>query len=252
MSTKGVIDLVFCVDASNSMRPCIEAVKKHAVSFVGGLEEGARVMQRSVDWRVDFLAHSADEGGGVYGIHTLRTTGVGTMSALYPRADAGKFFTTDLSEFSRALGAVPVEGDEATLWALDVALDFPWRPRAACHRVIICLTDEPFETGADVAKQLAQLSALQDKIQRLGVMLFLVAPESPAFARLAMVDKSEYEVVDAVGDGLSKVPFDKVLAYMGKSVSMAAAGGPDLDAGVRRSLFGQDKLVAVDTAIRGR
>ena len=28
MSTKGVIDLVFCLDASASMRPCIDAVRR--------------------------------------------------------------------------------------------------------------------------------------------------------------------------------------------------------------------------------
>lgn len=251
MSTKGIVDLVFCLDASHSMQPCVDAIREHVVAFVGGLEEGARASQRTVDWRVDFLAHAADENGGVYTTSTLRTAGVSTIQSLYPRPNPSQFFTTDLDEFRRTLGAVEVAGDEATLWALDTALDFPWRPRHGCHRVVVCLTDEPFETGADIELQLTQLPALQDKIQRLGVMLFLIAPESNAFSHLAMVDKSEYEVVDATGDGLRRVPFDKVLAYMGKSVSMSMAGEGD-DSGVKRALYGQDKLTATDSPVRGR
>lgn len=251
MSTKGIVDLVFCLDASHSMQPCVDALREHFVAFVGGLEDGARAAQQTVDWRVDFLAHAADEHGGVYKTTTLRTAGVSTIQALYPRPNPSQFFTTDLNEFRRTLGAVEVAGDEATLWALDTALDFPWRPRHGCHRVVVCLTDEPFETGADIDLQLAKLPALQDKIQRLGVMLFLVAPESKAFSRLAMVDKSEYEVVDVTGDGLRHVPFDKILAYMGKSVSMSSASGGD-DSGVKRALYGQDKLTATDNPVRGR
>ena len=253
MSTKGVVDIVFCLDASHSMRPCIDAVRDHVVAFVRGLEDGARAAQRSVDWRVDFLAHAADEGGGVYRVHSIRTDNMGTIGALYPRPDPAQFFTTDLDEFRRGLGRVEIGGDEATLWALDLALDYPWRSRRSCHRVVVCLTDEPFETNAEQATQRAQLPALRNKIQQLGAMLFLVAPDSTVFGELAMVDKSEYETVDAAGDGLRRVEFDKVLAYMGKSVSMAGTpGGTDDDAGVRRALYGQDQLGATDKSIRGR
>jgi hypothetical protein len=178
-----------------------------------------------------------------------------TVRALYPNADPSQFFTSDLNEFSRSLGQVEVAGDEATLIALDIALDYPWRSKRSCHRVVICLTDEPFETGTDCNVQLCQLQALQMKIQQLGVMLFLVAPESAAFAQLAMVDKSEYETVDSTGDGLRKVPFDKVLAYMGKSVSVSVSGyqgTADTDASVRRALYGQDRWITINKQVRGR
>ena len=38
MSTKGTADVVFCLDASGSMGPCIEGVKSHIASFVDGLK----------------------------------------------------------------------------------------------------------------------------------------------------------------------------------------------------------------------
>lgn len=246
MSTRGVVDIVFCIDASDSMRPCINGVKEHVVSFIKGLEGG----QSKMDWRIDYLAHSCDISGGPHRMESIRTENLGLMQALY-HSPGSNFFTTDLGEFQRKLSTVEVFGDEATLVALDTALDYPWRPRSKCHRVVVCLTDEPLETGAAVAAQREQLPAIIDKIQKLGVMLFLVGPHSDGYASLSEVDKSEYEVVDHAGDGLRTVNFAKVLEYIGKSVSMASLQTVE-DKGVRRALYGQDTWGSSDAPITGR
>jgi hypothetical protein len=249
MSTQGVVDIVFCLDASNSMKPCIQGIRDNIISFLSGL--GYTSSQRRIDWRVDYLAHSADEKGGVYRAENLRSGGLDLCDNLYKSRDPSKFFTSDIAEFQRGLDNVTVGGDEATLFALDTALDFPWRPLNTCHRVVVCLTDEPFEEGTDQSLQLAKLPQLVEKIQKLGVMLFIVAPDSAAFSRLAEVDKSEYETVDTVGDGLRHVAFDKVLAHIGKSVSIATLSRSD-DSGVTRALYGQNLMGATNQEIRGR
>jgi hypothetical protein len=177
MRTTGVVDIVFLLDASDSMRPCIDGVREHLGDFIRGLETGT---QQRMDYRLDFLAHCCDSSGGPFSISTLRNSGVGVVTALYKPGRPESFFTTDPDELSSGLRKVQVAGDEATLVALDFALDFPWRERRSCHRVIIALTDEPLETGALVAEQRAKVSALIDKIQALGVMLFIVGPESGA------------------------------------------------------------------------
>jgi hypothetical protein len=249
MSTQGVVDLLFCIDASQSMQPCIDAVRNHVLSFVRGLESG--LQQRKVDIRLDFLAHSCGEDNGLFRMQTVRTQSLETALALYskPRPDA--FFTSDVAEFERALSAVQVAGDEATLVALDFALDFPWRSRRNCHRVVICLTDEAFESGALVEEQRRQLDALIDKVQALGIMLFLVAPASDVWHRLAEIDKSEFKEVSEANNGLQNVNFEKVLEHIGKSVSAASlqAAGDDR---VPRALFGQDAWGGTSGTLTGR
>ena len=39
MSTKGTADVIFCLDASGSMGPCIEGVKSHIAGFAEKLSE---------------------------------------------------------------------------------------------------------------------------------------------------------------------------------------------------------------------
>jgi hypothetical protein len=224
MRTTGVVDIVFLIDASDSMRPCIDAVRRHLGDFNRGLESGS---QHRMDYRLDFLAHCCDSSGMPFNLFSLRNSGVDVVTALYKPGQPGSFFTTDPEELRKGLDRVDVAGDEATIVALDFALDFPWRPRSSCHRVVIALSDEPLETGASVATQQAKISDVIDKIQALGVMLFLVAPESPAFALLAEADKSEYQVIDTTGDGLSTVDFGKVLSFIGMTISMANAHAGD-------------------------
>ena len=229
MSTKGIADVVFCLDASAYMQPCIEAVKRHIADFVTGLTSSG---QQKWDLRVDFVAHQtgvADNGGTMLTNRTVFNDEC--FGGLYGGIlqGGGKFFTDDLGQFQSALGKVKCQGDEAMLVALDFCLDFPWRPAKDCHRVIIMLTDEACETGSMVAEQKARVTELIKKIQDQRVMLFLVAPDSPIYQELAQADKSEYEVIDEAqrSGGLGGVDFRKVLEYIGKSVSVSnCQGGP--------------------------
>jgi hypothetical protein len=222
MSTKGTADVVFCLDASNSMSPCLQGVKDHLTDFVKGLQSKG---QMTWDLRADFVAQNVGQGsqGGVLFNHRS-VYHEDLHEALYAsRSQSGaRLFTTALDDFKANLDRVRCEGDEAMLVALDFALDFPWRPAVACHRTVILLTDEPCETGAIADEQAQAAPALIRKIQDLRVMLFLVAPDSPTYQKLAEADKSEYEVISEQQNGLASVDFGKVLQYIGKSVSAAS------------------------------
>ena len=236
MSTKGVADIVFCLDASGSMNPCFDGVRNHVTAFVEGLRSSG---QTSWDLRFDFVAHRCSGGGGPFRVEAESVFNRSLPEALYgPQPASKRFFTSDVDEIRRSLASVTTGGDEAALVGLDCALDFPWRDAAACHRVVIQMTDEPFETGAGPNEQKALLEDLIQKIQDLRVMLFLVSPNSPIFRELAQVDRSEWTIPDSAGQGLSRVDFQQVLATMGKSVSASMLqGGPVRP--VRRGLFGQ-------------
>jgi hypothetical protein len=247
-STKGIVDVIFCLDASGSMAPCIDGVRRNIGAFLDGLMGDAN---RKIDCRLDFLAHSCDESGSLVRSNSLRLQGLELIGALYgQRPDPGAFFTTDSYELRAALNAVSVYGDEAMLVALDMCLDYPWRPREGCHRVVVVLTDEPLESNAEAKHQRKMIGTLIDKIHALGVMLFLVGPESAGFNELAEADKSQYRQVAQAHDGLGSLDFARVLAHIGKSVSVASLQGTP-DTLVKKALFGQDGWIASNAEIRG-
>lgn len=243
MSTKGVADVVFCLDASDSMKPCIDGVKAHIASFLEGLKSD---QQRTWDVRFDFLAHKTvtGEDGMIGHIHdSLHQNEVGNdvLECLYLGSGNGRFFTSDIDEFKRGLAKVEVLGDEGPLIALDSCLDFPWRKADQCHRVIIFMTDEPFETSIAPEIEKPFLEEILQKAADLKILLFIVAPESSAYEELSELDKSEYEVVESNSAGLSDVDFRKLLSGIGKSVSVSTANqqGAPVEKEIKKGIFGQ-------------
>ena len=204
------------------------------------------------DLRMDFVAHSALE----------RTTGLvfkemnwcffhestkyplgiqpDLLDSLYlPQVGQGNLFTQSVEEFQSALENVQVKGNEASLIALDCCLDFPWRNAVDCHRVVIFLTDQPLEDGAMAEAQAEMMEDLISKIQAQKVILFIIAPDSDAYAVLAEADRSEYQIVGE-GNGLAGINFHKVLEGIGKSVSVSIPTLQGLpEAPVERGLFKQ-------------
>jgi hypothetical protein len=256
MSTKGVVDVVFCLDASDSMKPCIDGVKAHISSFLEGLKADR---QRTWDVRFDFLAHCAlftDHGTIGHAhfslFHNVNNVGEGNsvLDALYnsQQGRGGRFFTTDIEEFKRGLDEIEVAGDEGPLVALDSCLDFPWRNVDECHRVIIFMTDEPFETSSNPDMERGFLEEILQKTQDLRVLLFIVAPDSAGYEELAEVDKSEYEAVESESNGLADVDFGKLLSGIGKSVSVSTANqqGVSVEKKVKRGVFGQMEWGSVE------
>jgi hypothetical protein len=214
VSTKGRADVVFCVDDSGSMSTCFEAVNDHLADFVNGLSSGN---QQVWDLRLDYVVYSTPEGR----YRSMYNRDL--WDALYGSRQ-GRFFSSEPVELGEALRKERAEGgDEASLIGLDFALDLPWRDAASCHRAVIQLTDEPFEGGVSAlhADPEADTYRLIDKLQALGVMLFLVAPRSPIYELLSEADRSEYIEADIHKPGLAGVDFGKVLDYIGKSISVS-------------------------------
>jgi len=248
MTTRGVADIVFCLDASGSMAPCIDGVRSNINAFVEGLRSTGNTIW---DLRLDFVAYkcaSAYEGTPVFSHRSLFNE---ELWPLYKSGgQGGRFFTSSVEEFCEGLSRITVEGDESTLVALDFALDFPWRDAAKCHRVVILMTDEAFETGVGGEQHVAILPELIEKIQGLRTMLFLVTPPSAVYEKLSEVDKCEHYVVEDAGSGLAGVDFKEVLSFIGKSVSASTVQGKDHP--VKRGLFGQSGWSGVPGSFGGK
>jgi hypothetical protein len=231
------VDLVLVVDASGSMGHCYEALRKHLDSLLEPLHQAA------FNVRLGLLVAcaSGSEGRVTHWFTFLRAGAVEGVRALYgPNPDASLFFTSNPADVRKVLAGVEVGGDEEMLVALDVALDFPFRPAWETRRVVALFTDEAFDGGASSGASLKKLPQLVEKLTERRVKLFLAAPACSEADELACVDGAEWEVI--TGAGLAGVDFGKLLAAMAKSISAHSrqAAGDDSP----RPTYGQDKWVA--------
>ncbi len=241
MSTKNVADILFCIDASDSMKPCFDALVTHLNALINSLKSDGGEW----DIRFDFISQSVaqsqnDSHTHVFQHHSVFSSDV--LTELYSKPNPEEhFFTSDRHLFLNALSKINCKGDEAMLVALDTAIDFPWRHSAECHRVLIFLTDEPCETNCDNGTKYPQkLEDMINKIQDRRIMLFIVAPESDAYDELSQANLCEYKVIDSSNDGFRKVDFSKIMEFIGRSVSVAEVTASISDSSYR-ALYSQDK-----------
>ena len=217
MAGRNCADIVFCIDASGSMKPCIDAVCDNIEKLLEGLQTD---VQTTWDVRFDFLAFH-DSKDGVHWYRSMSLAACPLIDAIYKHGNQSGIFTKDLAAFKAGLKGIEVEGEEEQLLALDIAMDYPWRPSDGCHRVVVLLTDEPVETGVCVEDQKSKIDALISKVMDKRIKLFIVAPESDGFYRLSAADRCEYDDSGAERGGLRNVDFSKMMAAIGKSVSVA-------------------------------
>lgn len=241
MAGRNCADIVFCIDASGSMRPCIEGVQNNIEKLLEGLKNDGMI---NWDVRYDFLAfHQNDEG-----VQWFLSINGDPIDLIYKEKNSSAFFTKDIRKFRDALkNNIEVEGEEMQLVALDIAMDFPWRNSGDCHRVVVLMTDEAVETGVFVEEQKKQIDNLIEKAQDKRIKLFIIAPESEAFYKLSELDRCEYTDIECDRDGLRTVDFSKLLQTIGKSVSVSQTyDGGSTDP---MPLFGQPKWGTVDGAV---
>jgi len=221
MAGKNCADIVFCIDVSISMDPCLEGVCEHVGKLVEGLASNG---QTDWDVRFDFLAFSDGMEGACTGItnHFYRSVfqnSVEIIRAIYHNGDKQKFFTRDVKKFKKALGDTGTFYSQQHPQALDIAADFPWRPSDSCHRVIILLTDDISCRRSDNLFTQERLDALVNKIQRKRIKLFMVAPEDPFYGTLGSIDRSVYDPCPSRNLTPESIDFKELLSNIGKSVS---------------------------------
>ena len=233
------VDLVLLVDASESMKPCFTQLREHLKDLLYPLQ------QANFKVRFGLVAYAAapTHGGPVYDHTFIGGSGPEMIQKLYkPVASAPDFFTSDPSVVTRILSGLEAQGNEDTLLALDVAADFPFGPVESTRRVVAVFTDETFEAGVCGEDPVAKIPELIRKLTSRRIQLFVSAPYSPALEMLGSVDRAEIEPVDG-GDGLKSVDFKKLLAQMGKSISVSSLqmGSEPL---WQKALYGQDQWSA--------
>ena len=230
------VDLVLVVDASDSMGPCFGQMRQHLTDLLAPLQQA--------NFRVRFglVAYAAgkDRSGAVYDHTFVGGSGPELLQRLYsPQVRPEDYFVSDPGVIGRVLGALKPQGNEDTLLALDIAADFPFGLTENTRRVIALFSDEKLEDGIGGEAPMAKISELIEKLQQRRIQLFVSAPLSPGLEQLAAVDRAEIEPVDG-GDGLKSVNFKKLLAQMGKSISMSSLQ-MGREPAWKKAIFGQDR-----------
>ena len=241
MAVKRVVDLVFLVDVTGSMSPCIEGLK-------------ASIKQ--------FFAHLTDESANACAIRDWRAKVVGYRDAAF---DAEQWlvdqpFVRTSEEIHAQLDALVAKGGgdepESLLDALLTVADMgemglqdredpaKWRARGMAARVVVVFTDATYHPEATVEKYAG--CGYQDVARKLGeqrVILEVITPVSPAdksvpqetfeqaYEALASADKAEYcplRTEDGVAFPFSEIGahmelFEQFVAQLAKTLSATVA-----------------------------
>ncbi len=226
-----VVEIVFVIDASDSMRPCFEGLSRHMEQFLQPLQGFNFQIRLGM---VALKVGKSSQGGRVVDMQTL----VGSFSSIYGGENSDRLFTNKPEDFIGSLQGVQLSGDENSLLALDIALDFPFGPVNKTRRVVALFSDEPIEGGAVVESEFALIPELIKKITDRRILLFVAMPNSPSLELLGATDGCQIQSVQG-GDGLGSVDFSKLMGQMAKSISVASLQGNERP--YRRALFDQDK-----------
>jgi hypothetical protein len=232
------VDVVLVIDASASMKPCIDQLRCH-------LRELIKPMQGAVGQvRFGLVAVNAlktkDGTGIVYPISTLASNYAQSSQAIYRSgSNQDELLTDNPDRVIECLESIQLQGDENNLLALDMALDHPFGPVSTTKRVVALFSDEPLEAGIERLAPGKHIPALIEKIHQRRVKLFCALPLSDWASELSQASGSEIEAIDG-GQGLASVNFRALLGQMGKSISVSSMQG-GLEEKYQRALFGQDR-----------
>jgi hypothetical protein len=189
--TKGVVDMVFLVDATGSMAPCIDALKDNIQTFVTALmTKDANNSAPVRDWRArvigyrdfDFDAVPIEDNPFVATLEEVRDQLAGLV------ATGGDDEPESLLEALYHAATLPATGKE------EAPRPDAWRHRSSAARVVIIFTDASFK------EPLAQPpgATLEDVFHQITgnrIILSIFAPDIPCYGRLAEVDKAEWNVI---------------------------------------------------------
>jgi hypothetical protein len=232
--TKGVADIVFVVDVSGSMAPCIDALRYNIEAFVDSLSRGDANNAAPVkDWRAKVVGYRDLESAEKEGLPWI------VDNSFVREAAALK---TQLGALTAAGGGDEPESLLDALYKIATMEAIPkgfqtidpgkWRYRSDAARVVVVFTDASFKETMSIPE--AKGGSLQDVanvVMANRIILSLFAPNFEGYDRLSQIDKSEWEVVEFEGmnpqEALQKftsdpASFRTTLKQLAASVSRSA------------------------------
>ena len=226
---KGIVDIVFLVDATGSMQPCIEALKNNIMSFIATLSEKDGNGECSIkDWRakvVGYRDYANDRASGFEDNLFVKTPDDlrAQLGKLQARGggDEPESLLDALYEVAR-MGETPKGANEPEATK--------WRYKREATRCVIVFTDASFHETMEVAKP-GGIEDVINEIHSNRLILFIFAPDMECHHKLAAADKSEYHAIPCPDETTQsrqqalveftadRRNFEKTMEMLAKSVS---------------------------------
>jgi hypothetical protein len=228
--TKGIVDLVFLIDATGSMAPCIDALKKNIEMFIDKLTVPSANNEMIVkDWRskvVGYRDFEADLNPFEDNPFVRDVDGLKSQLALLKATGGGD----EPEGLLDALFKIGTMGATEKGESEDAA---KWRYRSSAARVVVVFTDASYKPKMVIPEAAGgTVDDVINKLQENRIILSIFAPEMSCYDTLGECDKAEYNKIGLEGgnpqDALAKFTSDennfrKTLEALARSVSKSAA-----------------------------
>ena len=222
---RGVVDIVFLMDATGSMGKCIDALKMNLQNFFNTMTSTEGNGSPVKDWRAK-----------VVGFRDYEEDGPANWLENNP-------FVTSLDDLNRQLSGITAVGGgdepESLLDALFTVINVgatglqespdpnKWRPRSAAARVVVIFTDASYKETMSIPEAAGlNIDTLFNFIEKERIVLSIFAPDLPCYDTLCTAPRSEYTPAAGAGlDSLTSDPksFSKLMQQLAKSVSQSAS-----------------------------
>ena len=230
---KGVCDIVFLLDISGSMQPCLDGLVDNIASFVMTLKDGADANTPSVisDWRIKICGYRDAELDG---------------SDWW---EESPFIANDVNKVTESLKTLQAKGGgdepESLLDGIFKVATLPvaekgaqpegdkWRDRNEAARIVIVFTDATYKPTMSIPEAAGgTLDDIVNKVTEMKLKLCCFVPEGQeCYYSLAEIDKTELEEIPGllgkremmIEYTQDKAHFQKVMEQLAKTVSKSAA-----------------------------
>jgi len=229
---KGIVDIVFLMDATASMSSCIEAVKNNINSFIDSICDSTKQDNPVGDWRAkvvgyrDFLddadAKALEDNPFVHNDANALKAQLAALEAVGGGDEPESLLVA-------IIHLAYMDATENGTQALDPN---KWRYRGDAARVIIIFTDAPCHMET---KEGGTIEDVVNNCHSQRLCLNIFAPEYPCYEELEQIDKTEYEAFE-INEGETGVEalarftndqakFQKAMKLLAKTVSQTADKG---------------------------
>ncbi len=228
---KGVVDIVFLIDVSGSMEPCIDALKTNIETFVESLtSKDANGTQLVHDWRASAMGYRDIHADGSQWFQSNQFVGsVDELRSQLSRLEAagGGDEPESLLEAIYKVTTMPATEKGAQ------GLEDHWRYRSDAMRAIVVFSDASFPRElAEPAG--ATIEDVMHKLMENRVVLTVFAPEMECYEELSLVNKAKYHAVTGGSNPQESLAmftsdqakFQETLLQLGKTLSATVAATP--------------------------
>ena len=225
---KGVVDLVFLIDATGSMQPCIDALKDNISTFIDSLTTRGPNNENPIKhWRAKAVGYRDFKCDSIPFVDNPFVEDAGQLKAQLAKLEA----TGGGDEPESLLDALYKVSTMAQMPKGAASLEANmWRYRSEAARVVVAFTDASYHEVMEQPK--GTVADLINVLHSNRIILNLFAPEMPCHDALCAADKSDYQAI-SLADGKSpqaalqeftadQANFRKTMEALAKSVTKSA------------------------------